>query len=246
MELTVFISETVEMNGFAFHNRNEFLREGFTHSETSGGTVGIRHMGGDWVGGIALSGSEHREHTGTDDDVAQINVSSDIGYTHVTGKRYSLTATVGGYRYTPYAASDGAAVHSRFWSLRPRFRWSVSLPVSLWAEASVEASSSDESNAEYDGYGVSVGLDYSPSNPLSVALSLHHGAYKLSNSNGDRNDAFYATLTLSYRHATWVELYGNASGGTFWQQDSGLNYDRSQIGIGFRFAYDLEVGSSAF
>lgn len=245
LELNVFITETVDINGFAFHQRNEFLREGFTHSETSGGTIIIHRGSGVWDTGISISGLVYRDAGVTENGITQVGVSPRIAYTHIIGTRYSLEAFLGGSQYESLEAFDRKTVNGVLWALRPRAQWPASLPVSLWAEGFMEGASSDEEGDEYDGYGLSVGLDYTPSGPLSTAFGLRYGSYRQRGRTGSLRDAFSTNISLSYRANTWTEIQTTAGGGTFWNRSGGFSYDRWQLGIALRLVYDLEIGSSS-
>jgi hypothetical protein len=237
----VFITETVEMNGLAFYRRDEFLREGFSYSQTSGAIMSIRHAGGAWHSGVTVSGFIYRNEEVTGGDLTQVRCSPEVAYTRVTGALYSFAASIGAYHYEPLAASDTETVDRFLWSLRARAQWPVSLPLSLWVEGFMEEASTDDGIEEYDGYGFVAGCGYSPSSPLNATFMVQLGAYRSGYTIQDRSDTFSATISLSYRANTWAELHSDFGGGTFWNQADDANYDQWRLGIGLRLVSDFEI-----
>lgn len=251
LEVTHFASETTELSALLSYVRKEYLRDGFSYTQTWQASTGLWHVGGAWEGGLTLTAGDHDDGALSTEDATWYTLSPGIVIADLRGRRYSLSASVARYSYESRETSEGGTITGTQWSLRPGAVWPLTPATSVWGEAWLEQFSSSEEMEDYRGGGITLGLNYAPPArsraSLSVELGLRdyeeHVGVSASRADGTASsvEAWY-TLRLTSR----VELVLQGKAGSYWSNDRSSEYDQLQLQAGFSLTDDFQFGSSRF
>jgi hypothetical protein len=251
LEVTHFVSETIEVSGLLSYERKEYLRDGFSHTAASRARAGLWYAGGAWEGGFTLAIGDHDDGALPAEDATWYALSPAIILADLRGRRYSLSTSVTAYSYESRQSAEGGSISGTQWSLKPAVVWPLPPGASVWGEVWLEWFSSARDAEEYRGGGIAAGLDYLPPSRARAGVSAKFGVRDYADQSGDDTRgadgtassvrAWY-TLRLSPR----VEFVLRGSAGTYWSNDGAAEYDRWQLLVGLSLADDFQLGSSRF
>ncbi|MBN1424141.1 hypothetical protein JXA88_06260 [Candidatus Fermentibacteria bacterium] len=247
IDITSFISSTVELQAALAYQKRGFLREGFSHAEHASGILGLWHAGACWEGGVSLAAARTRDAAIPEDDLARGGFSAGLTYNDLAGRRYEFAGALERVAYDSAEDEDGKSVTGTHWRLRPAVRLPIGPGVFLWGEPVAEGFTCNDPGREYTGCGISLGLDYSPPAPLRAGVSVDLGVHDYANpadASLSKTDATARSFTLwcAMRTSARAELFADLQGGTFWSDDTTTNYGRWQGRLGIRLRHDAEIG----
>jgi hypothetical protein len=250
LDLTCFLTETMEGSAVGAYSRREFLREGFSHQISASGSMGLWHTEASWEGGASAGVVRNQDAAIPEDDMTRVGGSLGCALIDLSGRRYALSGSIERITYDSAETDDGNAVTGTSWRLRPELRIPAKHGLSVWGAPLLEGFLSNDPSRKYTGYGLGLGLDYVPPLPFRAGVSLQAGtrSYPTAADGGSpEEDSSALSLGLwgALRLGPRTELFSDLQGGTFWSDDVLSDYRRWQWRAGIRLRHDAEIGRQA-
>jgi hypothetical protein len=150
----------------------------------------------------------------------------------------------GGWRRTDYANSAYTSTPDRVdtvFSFRPEWRWHVSRRTSLWAEIMAEKNLSDAPEAEYAGFGGTLGGEFSPTAGLTLGGWFAYESRVYGEEVGDeahRETPLGLGGWVAYRIRPWLDVFTYARGESVSCTIEEDDYTAWNAGLGLRFIFE--------
>jgi hypothetical protein len=195
------------------YRRTQYTKNASESTDEASGFARWRYVGGPYEAGASLGGGLYRDKAWPEDDYAFwqarpffVRPLADFPV------ELNLSAT---FRQTFYDVSvytSAADRVDRRMEVRPGLRWLLSRRATVWAELYAEQTLSDASEAEYSGFGGSLGCEFRPTARLDLGAWAGIGtrpyAEKL-DGQSRRDTPLPAGAWASYRLRPWLELYSS-------------------------------------
>jgi hypothetical protein len=221
------------------YRHTHYTQNASDSTDEASGFARWRYWGGQNEAGANLGGGLYRDKTWPEDDYTFWQARP---FFVRTLDNFPVELNLSGtFRQTFYDVSVYTSAADRVDSrmdVRPGLRWLLSRRVTVWAELYAEHNLSDASEAEYSGFGGSVGCEFRPTARLDLGAWAGIGSrlYVRELDGENRRDTpLPAGAWASYRLRPWLELYSSVD----WESNAstidGNDYTWWRVGGGLRF-----------
>jgi hypothetical protein len=226
--------------------RTDYLQTGLEFREGAEAHLEGWRIAAPWGGGLRLAGGFSRDGALPDDDVRWASLAPSLRWT-LPSEEWQLVASahLDGIAYDTRLTYDGEAQRDVFAEVRLGLRWMPTRDLSVWSEAYLEGNSSNDDPSEFQGAGVELGASYWILPRGRFAASFRAGtrgysAYAdLDGVEIERNDRpMVAAVAYVHRVASWLDLFGSASGDATGSDQPDQDVDNWGVQVGATLAGD--------
>ncbi len=197
------------------YGRTQYEKSGFEHTQDGLFLAQGRSLRGRAEFGASLAAGFYKDEALPEDDA--VFQQADPYFLHALENASAEWILKGSFRRTDYDISTYTSTPDRvdtLFSFSPQWRWHVSRRTSLWAELLAEKNISAAPEADYTGFGCSLGVEIRPSDCLTLGgwIACESRAY-----DEDIGGSAHRETPLrlggwgEYRLRPWMDLIASAN-----------------------------------
>jgi hypothetical protein len=243
----LLLGESEEASLSFDYGRTHYEKEGFDYKHDGLFLAQGRVLRGRNDFGANLAAGFYKDEALPEDDA--VFQQADPFFIHSLENVSAEWVLKGSYRRTAYDISAYTSTPDRVDSLfafRPEWRWRLSRRTSLWAEILVERNTSDAPEADYTGFGGTLGGDIRPSARLTLGswVACENRSY---DEDVDGKAHRETPLRLggwgAYRLRPWLELFASANWESVSCSDDDDDYTSWSATVGMRVTLEYALDS---